>query len=73
MENEVAVIYCGVNGLLENVPLTRSTNLRSLFIQLLKSRNQDVLDTLRAKARLTEDVENKLRQCAEEVASRYKS
>ena len=72
VENEIAVIYCGVNGLLENVPLDKVEEFEGLFIQLLKAKYQkEVLDELRA-GKLTDDVETKLRECASEIAARYK-
>ena len=73
VENEIAVIYCGVNGLLENVPLEKVHEFEELFIQLLKAKYQkEVLDELRA-GKLTDDVQEKLNQCASEISSRYKS
>ena len=71
VENEIAVIYCGVNGLLENVPLDKVKEFEELFIQLLKAKHQDVLDTLR-KGILNDDVEKKLKDSAAEISARYK-
>ena len=71
VENEVAVIYCGVHGLLENVPLDKVHEFEELFIQLLKAKYQkEVLDELRA-GKLTPEVEALLKQCALEVAGKY--
>lgn len=73
VENEIAVIYCGVNGLLENVPLDKVKEFEELFIQLLKAKYQeDVLDQLKA-GKLTDDIESKLRSAAAEITVRYKS
>ena len=72
VENEIAVIYCGVNGLLENVPIDKVHEFETLFIQLLKAKYQkEVLDELRA-GKLTDDVQAKLTACAAEISSRYK-
>ena len=69
VENEVAVIYCGVNGLLENVPLDKVKEFEEALIQTLKLRDQqDVLDVLRS-GKLTPEVEAKLTAVAKEVAS----
>ena len=68
VENEIAVIYCGVNGLLENVPLNKVHEFEQQFIQMLQMKYQkEVLDELRA-GKLTDDVTAKLTQCAKEVA-----
>lgn len=71
VENEIAVIYCGVNGLLENVPLEKVDEFQEQFIQLLKAKYQkEVLDQLRAGV-LNDDISQKLTQCAKEVAGGY--
>ena len=72
VENEIAVIYCGVNGLLEDVPVEKVHEFEELFIQLLKGKYQkEVLDVLR-EGKLTDDVQAKLTECASEISSRYK-
>ncbi len=72
VENQIAVIYCGVNGLLENVPIDKVKEFEQLFIELLKAKYQkEVLDVLRS-GKLTPEVEQLLRQAASEVTSRYK-
>ena len=71
VEDEVAVIYCGVNGLLENVPLDKVHEFEDMFLQLVKAKYQkEVLDELRA-GKLTPQVEELIRKCAAEVASKY--
>ena len=48
VEEQVAVIYCGVNGLLENVPIDKVSEFEKLFIQYLHAKHQaDVLDVLK--------------------------
>ncbi len=69
VENEVAVIYCGVNGLLENVPIEKVKEFEDQLIQTLKMRHQqDVLDVLRS-GKLTPEAEEALTAVAREVAA----
>ena len=71
VENQVAVIYCGINGLLQDVPVDKVQEFEELFIQLVKAKYQkEVLDEIIA-GKLTPEIEDKLRQCASEIASRY--
>ncbi len=71
VENQIAVIYCGVNGLLENVPVEKVHEFEDQFLQLLKAKYQkEVLDVLKA-GQLTDDVQQKIREVAAEVSSRY--
>lgn len=71
VENEVAVIYCGVHGLLENVPVDKVAEFEKQFLQLLEAKHaEDVLKPLR-EGKLTEDVETKLTAAAKDVAGRF--
>ncbi|MDE6027451.1 MAG: F0F1 ATP synthase subunit alpha, partial [Muribaculaceae bacterium] len=72
VENEIAVIYCGVNGLLENVPLESVHDFEEQFLQQLKLSYPGALDELR-KGNLTEDVQQQLTKVATEVANRIAS
>ncbi len=69
VEDEVAVIYCGVNGLLSDVPVEKVAEFQESLLQLLHARHQaDVIGS----GKLTDDCTAKLTEAAKEVASRYK-
>ena len=69
--DQVAVIYCGVNGLLENVPMDKVAEFEKQFIQLLHAKHQaDVIDVI-AAGKLTDDVTAKLTAAATDVAARF--
>lgn len=71
VEHEVALIYCGVNGLLENVPLDKVAEFEKQLLQLLDAKyRQDVLDPIRA-GKLTDDVTSKLTAAATQVAGQF--
>lgn len=71
VEEEVAVIYCGVKGLLQNVPMDKVAEFEKQFIQMLHAKHQaDVLDKIR-EGQLTEEIEAKITAVANEIASRY--
>lgn len=70
VEDQVAVIYCGVNGLLENVPMDKVAEFEKQFVQLLHARHQDVLDQIK-EGKLTDDMTAALRQAAEEIAGQF--
>ena len=72
VENQVAVIYCGVNGLLENVPLDKVHEFETLFVQLVEAKyKKEVLEEIK-NGNLSDDVQSKIRECAAEISSRYK-
>ena len=71
VEEQVAIIYCGVNGLLRDVPLDKVAEFEKLFINFLRGKHQhDVLDVLRS-GKIDDDVMAKLKQAAADVARRY--
>lgn len=68
---EVAIIYCGVNGLLENVPIDKVAEFQQSFLQLLRAKHQtDVLDRI-AAGTMDDSVTSLLTEAANEVAARY--
>ncbi|MCC8176810.1 MAG: F0F1 ATP synthase subunit alpha [Bacteroidales bacterium] len=67
---EVAVIFCGVNGLLGQVPLDKVAEFQQSFLQQLRAQHPEALETL-GKGQLTDEVSDVLRRTAEDVAARY--
>ena len=68
---QVAVIYCGVQGLLENVPMDKVADFEKQFVQLLHAKYQaDVLDVI-SQGKLTDDVTSKLKAAAADVAASF--
>ena len=72
-EDEMAIIYCGTKGLLQQVPLDKVAEFEKLFLQMLKSKYQkEVLDELKA-GHLDDKVEALLKEVAADVANRFKA
>ena len=71
VEEEIAVIYCGTQGLLQRVPLKDVTLFEKYFLDLLRVRyRKEVLDELRA-GNLDDKVAALLDQAAAEVADKF--
>lgn len=71
VQDEIAIIYCGVNGLLSNVPLGKVAEFEQSLLQILHAKHQsDVLDVLGAGS-LSDEAVATLTQVAKEVAGRY--
>ena len=71
VEEEIAIIFCGVNGLLENVPLDKVAEFEKQFLQLLNAKHQDDVLAILRQGKLTDDVDAKLRAAAADVAGRF--
>ena len=71
VEDEVAVIYCGTRGLLENVPLDKVAEFEKNFLQLVNTKYPEVMEAIRA-GKLDDDVTSKLSDAAAEISASYK-
>lgn len=71
VENEIAVIFCGVKGLLENVSIDKVAEFEKQLIQLLEAKyREDVLEPLR-QGKLTDEVSAKLTEAASQIAGQF--
>jgi len=70
VEDEVAVIYAGVNGLLERVPLDKVAQFEKQYLQLLHAKYPEVFGTILA-GKLPDDVTSKLTDAAVEIAGSF--
>ncbi len=68
---EIALIFCGVHGLLENVPMTDVAEFEKQYLQLLKARHADDVLPLLTQGKLTDEVAEKLTVAAKEVSARF--
>ena len=64
--DEVALIFCGVNGLLSKVPMDKVSEFEKQLLQLLHAKHSDVLDVL-AQGKLTDEASAALKEAAEQV------
>ena len=55
VEDQVAIIYCGTNGLLSKVPTNRVRDFEAEYLFFLRQNHASVLDNLRAGKLLDED------------------
>ncbi len=73
VEKQIAVLYCGTNGLLRDVPVEKVHEFETEFLRTLEMQHQaDVLDQLK-KGIINEGIENIIRQVAKDIAGRYKN
>ena len=70
--DEIAIIFCGVHGLLENVPLDKVAEFEQQFLQLMHAKYADVIEQL-GKGQLTDDMSDKIRAAATDVSARFKA
>lgn len=65
---QIAILYCGINNLLQNVPLDRIKEFENLFIEQMRSRyKESVIDVL-SQGIINDEVCNIIEECAREIA-----
>ena len=71
VEEEIAVIYCGTQGLLRNVELKHVAEFEKMFLEILRSKYQkEILEPLREGV-LDENVSKLLEEVAREVGQTF--
>ena len=70
VEEQAAIIYCGTNGLLMDVPVDKIKEFEVEFIAYLHQKHQSVLDDL-AAGKLNDDITNTLDSVVKELTPKY--
>jgi len=70
VEEQAAIIYCGTNGLLMDVPVDKIKDFEQEFIAFLHDKHQDILDEL-AAGKLTDEIKNTLKKLSADLSSKY--
>src|SRR6476646_4514434 len=65
VEEQVAVIFAGVSGYLDKLPVNKVGEFERGFLALLRSRHQEVLGEIRDKRELSDPLRAKLREVAD--------
>ena len=71
VEEQIAIIFCGTNGLLQQVPVDKVSEFEKEFLFQMNSQHRPILDNLRA-GKLIDDDLAAMRQVALDLAERYK-
>ncbi len=68
MEEQVAVIYAGVNGYLDKLPVSKVRPFEDALLGTLRSKHKDLLDSIAASKDLSDENAGKLKSVVEGVA-----
>ncbi|QIK53047.1 F0F1 ATP synthase subunit alpha [Dysgonomonas sp. HDW5B] len=72
VEKQIAILYCGTNGLLNNIPVDKVHEFESNFLQILEMQYKEtVLDILKTGV-INDGVTAIIEKVAEELAGKYK-
>jgi len=71
VEEQVAIIYCCTNGLLDDVPVEEVRKFESDFLVTMRTQHADALNLLRA-GKLEDSAINAIKQTAKDLSARYR-
>ena len=71
MEEQVVVIYAGVNGYLDPLPVARVRAFEEGLLALVRSKNADILEDVRKTGDLTDATAAKLKSAVEGYARTF--
>ena len=68
---QIAILYCGVHGLMHDVPVEKVRDCQDQFLESLRSSHKDVIDNL-ASGKLLDDDTKVIEEVMANVAGQYK-
>jgi len=71
VEKQVAIIYCGTQNLLKDIPVDKVKEFESIYLEALEAGHKDVLEEIR-KGKLTDEVKETLKKVAREIVATLK-
>jgi F-type H+/Na+-transporting ATPase subunit alpha len=71
MEEQVVVIYAGVNGYLDRIPVNRVQAFEQGLLTLIRSKNADILEDVRNTSDLTDATTGKLKAAVDGYAKTF--
>ena len=69
---QIAILYCGVHGLMREVPIPKVRECQNQFLDKLRSSNPEVIETL-ASGKIDDDTTKKIEAVMADIAGTYKS
>ena len=70
VEEQAAIIYCGTNGLLMDVPVNKIKEFETEFISFMHQKHQNILDDL-AVGKLTEEITSTIKKVTTDLSKKY--
>jgi len=70
VEDQIAIIYAGSKNLLRAVPVEKVKEFEKDYLEFLRAKHSDILETLKA-GKLTDEVTDTLEKVAKEVSAKF--
>ena len=70
VEHQIAIIYCGTKGIIQNVPINKVKAFENDFLAVMQEQHADALEVLKS-GKLSDEALQTLESTGREVASKY--
>jgi len=71
IEKQVVIIYAGANGYLDDIPATSVVKFEAELYPFIEAKYPEILDGIRAKSKIDDEIENKLKTALEDFKSQF--
>ena len=71
VEKQIAIIFCGTNGLLSKVPVNRVREFEKQYLDIIETKHRDILDQLKA-GKIDDDIKAVLKEEALTLSEQFK-
>ena len=70
---QIAILYCGIHGLLRDVPLEKVPEFQELFLEQLRNNYQPTVIDVLASGNINDEVTTLIEKVAADIALTYKN
>jgi len=71
IEKQVVIIYAGANGYLDDIPVKSVVKFEAELYPFIEAKYPEILDGIRAKQKIDDEIENKLKTALEDFKSQF--
>ena len=72
VEKQVAIIFAGTNGYLDEIPLLEVSRFEKEFLELMELKHKDVLDSIASSGEISAEVTDKMKQILNDFTNSFK-
>lgn len=71
VEKQIAIMFCGTNGLLNKVPVNRVREFEKQYLDIIEAKHRDILDQLKS-GKIDDDIKAVLKEEALTLSEQFK-
>jgi len=73
VEKQVVIIFAGINGMLDDIPVEECQRFEKEFLQYIESNHQDILAEIKTKKEISNELDEKLKNIIKEFKQSFTS